>query len=162
MVWENLYILWVTIVSINHTDKNASSLVNFFHTYSFCTTINVPSVTLINHIWMNNFERYNTSGIRHNSISDNFPVVAAFCVANIFRRNSIVITKIILPVNNIAASKSAITEYDCTGCVLYSDGNNAFKIYLNKFIQLYDKHFPKLSIKIKEMSCITPGIKQSI
>ena len=47
----------------------------------------------------------------------------------------------------------------------FTDPNEAYKAFLERFLLLYDKNFPVRKIKIKakhlESSCITNGIKKS-
>ena len=71
------------INSLNYGSRHTHTFKNLFYTYSFSPTILKPtrvsrhSATLIDQIWTNDTQNYQTSGIIYFTLSDHFPI---FCV----------------------------------------------------------------------------------
>ena len=152
---------------LNHNDNNVQNFVNIFHSYSFFSTISKPtrvtnnSATIIDHIWTNNMDNYQTSGIFFNSISDHFPIFSSFTTT---RKTSEVttLTKRTFTAENINAFKSDLASFNWKPLPLNNDTNGTFDSYISKFLELYNKNFPKTIIKIKEKHMNKPYITHEI
>lgn len=157
---------------LNYSDNNSQLLVNLFHSYGFFSTINKPtrvtshSATLIDHIWTNNVDNYIHSGIIYSSISDHFPVTSSFSLLQSESLRKPITFKIRKYTNeNISSFKSELTNYNWN-LFKNSDVNYVFDNYALKIVELFDKHFPKNTVVIKEKHIgkpyITPAIRKSI
>ena len=143
-----------------------------YFSYSLFATIYKPTpvtshcATLIDLIWKNNFDNYLSSGIIFNSISDHFPVISSFSLSKPkFTAKPITFMIRKFSTDNISAFKSELTDYDWNN-MQSNEVNYIFDNYVFHFLELFNKHFPKTTIKIKEnhvgKSYITPAIIKSI
>lgn len=158
---------------LSYNDNNAQNLVNMFHSYSFFSTINKPtrvtktSASIIDHLWTNNFENYETSGIVYVSISDHFPIFSRFSLnEHMTNSNTVKIIRRKYNGENINCFRGDLEDFSWNVFTPTHTANALFDKYINKFIDLYNKHFPLYSVCVNEKHLnkpyLTPAIKQSI
>ena len=94
------------------------------------TRVSKTSATIIDHIWTNDMHNYSFSGILYTSVSDHFPLSSSFTRSNL--KSNCSVSKF---------SKRVFTDENIDSGV-----NESFDIYLNHFLFLYNKHFPKKRI----------------
>ena len=158
---------------LKHYENNVSDFINLMYSYLFIPLIIKPtrvtqtSASIIDHIWTNDLQNYQTSGIIFASISDHFPVFASFKLhESKLQHSETVIKKRIYNSDSINLFKSDLQNYAWEADITGQNVNHDFTIYMEKFLLLYNKHFPVKELKIKERHkgkpYITTAIKNSI
>lgn len=159
--------------NINLLSRNdyVTNFTNLFFSYMYFPVINKPtrvtatSATVIDHIWTND-TNYQYSGIIYNTISDHFPVFSTFLVQipNLFNQTVTIAKRVIGDVgmeNFLQDLRNYQWELLANDCV-----NDVFDAYINRFLTLYDTHFPIKYFPVKrkhiDKPYITNNLKRSI
>ena len=112
-------------------------------------------------------KNYIKSGILYTSISDHFPVYSVFAMPHHNNTSYFHITKRIFGDDNINAFREDLKKFSWNSELTNLEGvDNIFDLYMAKFQDFYNVHFPLKSFSIKEKHYgkpyITPGIIKSI
>lgn len=154
---------------LKQNDNSVNELLNLFYTYSYFPVITKPtrvtstSASLIDHIWTNDLNNYQASGIMYTSISDHFPVFSSFSVPQ-YKSHCpyITITKRIINNEFINAFKTDLIHFSWVDEVKGKNVNDCFEFYLKNFINLYNKNFPIKQFTVKEEHSNKPYITSAI
>ena len=158
---------------LRRNDAHVCQLLNLFYSYYYYPTITKPTrvtpttATLIDHIWTNNMENYETSGIIYTTISDHFPIFSSFSLSScgidpifisVFKRK--------FTNESICNFKEQLGNYDWKSEIIGNDVNEEYDSYIRKFYTHYEENFPLREIKVKKNHMgkpfITTGITKSI
>ena len=160
--------------NLNVLDYESNTKVkNFFNLifqHSLIPVINKPtrvtkkSATAIDHIITNSFLNSNIStGIIKNDISDHFPI---FVISNgldvdLYPKHTTIFKRHIND-NSINDFKTILNEANWESLLNINCPNKAYDSFLQSFLSLYDEAFPKVKIKIKTKSFLSPWITKGI
>ena len=155
------------------SNKKVHDFLNIIYRNSMIPTINKPTrvtrktATGIDHILTNCFiDRTFKTAIFKSDISDHFPICFIIPSMNTKIKNE---TAFLYKRNFNTDAKHAfqneLYETNCKDIETFTDPNEAYKAFLEKFLILYDKYFPKQKIKVKtkdlQIPWVTKGIKKS-
>ena len=99
----------------------------------------------------NNTENYIKSGILYTSISDHFPVFSLFSISTNNNISYIHLTKRIYENDKIKAFKDDLKQHDWIRELENTVGaDKIFDLYMEKFLNLYNNHFPIKSFAIQK------------
>ena len=152
--------------------KKVHEFINLIYENSMIPTINKPTrvtrqtATAIDHILTNLFVNFDfKTAIFKSYISDHFPISFFLPMANEFSKaEPIYIHKRIINNNATEMFCQKLHETDWAE-IETGNPNVCYKIFLKKFMSLYDEYFPIKIIKLKtkdiESLWITTGIKKS-
>ena len=125
------------------------------------------TVAAIDHILTNSFiDRNFKTAIFKSDISDHFPVcfIIPSTKPKIENKTSFIFKRI-FNFEAINTFKQDLHKTNSKDIEAFTDSNEAYKAFLERFLFLYDKYFPIRKIKIKakdlENPWITNGIKKS-
>ena len=154
--------------------KKAQEFLNLIQKNSVIPTINKPtrvtkqSATAIGHTLANCFVSFDfKTAIFKSDTSDHFPISFFLPMTNEFSKTeSIYIHKRIINYNAIEVLRQKLHETVTTEIETQRNSNVCYKIFLKKFVSLYDEYFPIKMIKLKtkkdtQNPWITTGIKKS-
>ena len=125
------------------------------------------TATAINHILTNSFVDTTIKvGIIKSDVSDHFPIYLFIPSEKVSVENEIVyIYKKIINDETIEAFTQNLYENNLNDVESIRNPNDAYRIFLEQFRTMYDKHFPLKTIKLKTKDLkspwITAGIKKS-
>ena len=160
--------------NINSLDYTKNTVVKNFINLMFqngtIPVINKPtrvtnkSTTCIDHIYINSFYNQDiSSGIIKTDISDHLPV---FIIHNDIKLSSFPnkIKKQIRLINStqILAFKTELGKINWAHITSCQSSNDAYDLFLEKFITLYNTHFPIKTIEIKTKSLFSPWITNGL
>ena len=125
------------------------------------------TVTAIDHILTNSFtDRNFKTAIFKSDVSDHFSIcfILSSTKPKIENKTSFIFKRI-FNVETINSFKQDLYKMNWKDTEAFTDLNEAYKAFLERFLLLYDKNFPIRKIKIKakdlESPWITNGIKKS-
>ena len=154
--------------------SETAQFVDLLYSYALLPLINRPtrisqgSATLINNIFTNNIDTIDKDrqGILVTDITDHFPVFYINSCHKQIGSNELHICRRNFCYDNKIAIQRAITETDWSE--MYLQGDNvqcAFSLFHSKFVDLFERHFPKRKIKLtynNRKPWLTTALKQSI
>ena len=157
----------------HESNKKVHDFLNIIYRNDMIPTINKPTrvtrtkATAIDHILSNSFiDRNFKTTIFKCDISDHFPI--CFIIPSTkpkIENKASFILKRIFNFEPLNAFKKDLQKTNWKDIEAFTDPNEAYKAFLEKFLFLYDKYFPIRKIKIKakdlESPRITNGIKKS-
>ena len=135
---------------LNADNRYATDLIDMFHSLGLLSLINKPtrvtdgSITLIDHIWSNCFDKVKYNGILYTHISDHFPIFSIFDIEGTLLNSDS--RKLLLFRDfsdlNIENFKQDLdqTSWDLVFATI--DANIAYENFFLIFKNLFDKHFP--------------------
>ena len=157
----------------HESNKKVHDFLNIIYRNDMIPTINKPTrvtrtkATAIDHILSNSFiDRNFKTTIFKCDISDHFPI--CFIIPSTkpkIENKASFILKRVFNFEPLNAFKKDLQKTNWKDIEAFTDPNEAYKAFLEKFLFLYDKYFPIRKIKIKakdlESPRITNGIKKS-
>ena len=152
------------------TNKKVKNFVNLLFQHGLMPLINKPtrvtrrSATLIDLIITNQFDNcLFTSGIIKSQISDHFPTFLASKNITInLENNKTVIRKRQINDITIEAFKNLLKEMDWELIYQTDNANEAYEVFLKLFNKYYEQAFPKVEIKIKTKSLLSPWMTKGL
>lgn len=154
---------------LNYNENNVHNYINLFFSHMFFPTITKPTrvtktcASLLDHVWTNDLQNYQSSGIIFTSISDHFPVFSIFSIDNNVTRNtSTILKRRNFSDEGINAFKLDLINFKRNLWVMDGDVDTIYNKYMQTFSVLYDKHFPIKTTTFKEKHTDKPYITQSI
>ena len=160
---------------LNYDSHSATAqFVDLLYSYALLPLINRPtrisqsSATLIDNIFTNNIDTIDKDrqGILVTDITDHFPVFYINSCHKQIRSNELHICRRNFCYDNKLAFQRAITETDWSEMYLQCDNVQcAFSLFHSKFVDLFERHFPKRKIKLtynNRKPWLTTALKQSI
>ena len=172
---KKLYLLGDFNINLFNYDSDAQvrRFVNLMHSNNMFNVINKStrvtstSATLIDHIWTNNLVNLQSSGIIFDKTSDHFPIFSCFKIGSkkfkSDKSESFEIKYRNFSDINIINFRSELQKVDWS--LVYSNySNSSYENFLLIFKNLYNKHFPILTRKVKlnNKPYITNEIKRLI
>ena len=159
---------------LNHENsRKVQGFLNLIYQNGMIPTRNKPTrvirktATAINHILTNSFiDTTIKVGIIKSDVSDHFPIYLFIPSEKVSVENEIVyIYKKIINDETIEAFTQNLYENNLNDVESIRNPNDAYRIFLEQFRTMYDKHFPLKTIKLKTKDLkspwITAGIKKS-
>ena len=155
------------------SNKKVQDFLNIIYRNSMIPIINKPTrvtrktATAIDHILTNCFiDKFFKTAIFKSDISDHFPICFIIPSTKPKKKSKTsFIYKRILDYKAMSAFNNELHETNWKDIETISNPNDAYQVFLERFISLYDKHFPKKKIELKtkdlESPWITKGIKKS-
>lgn len=128
------------------------------------TRVRSTSATLIDNVFCNDLASKHFNGIFFTDISDHFPV---FCINDAckIKTQSKPFKSRNISKTNIKAFETELLSINWDNITTCNNGQIAFKLFYQKFIELYEKHFPaklkKISYKNRK-PWLTQGLKSAI
>ena len=160
---------------LNYDSHSATAqFVDLLYSYALLPLINRPtrssqsSATLIDNIFTNNIDIIDEDrqGILVTDITDHFPVFYINSCHKQIGSNELHICRRNFCYDNKLAFQRAITEMDWSEMYLQCDNVQcAFSLFHSKFVDLFERHFPKRKIKLtynNRKPWLTTALKQSI
>jgi hypothetical protein len=143
---------------------------NFYPLVTKPTRVTTRTSSLIDNIFCNILNDKITPGILFNDITDHFPV---FYFINKDKHSDTknksknnYYTKRNITNTTIASFETELYQMNWNDVLNKSSANESYDVFINKFTNLYDKHFPKVRKKINKRKeskpWITAGIIKSI
>ena len=157
----------------HESNKKVHDFLNIIYRNGMIPTINKPTrvtrttATAIDHILTNSFaDRNFKTAIFKSDVSDHFPIcfIIRSTKPKIENKTSFIFKRI-FNFETINSFKQDLYKTNWKDIEAFTDPNEAYKAFLERFLLLYDKNFPIRKIKIKakdlESPWITNGIKKS-
>ena len=153
------------------TNKNVQGFLNVMFGYDIIRLTNKPlritrhTTNAIDHIITNSVTGHNDfkSAIIKTDLSDHFPIVFAIKTNETTQRPVVKSTyKRSYCEKNIDKFKNILHNRNWDDIKKIEDPNKAYKYFLNIFIDIYDKSFPKSEVKVKFKSDQSPWITKGI
>lgn len=144
-------------------DKPTHDFMTLFYSFMFYPTIikstrvTKTTATIIDHIWTNNLEAYQSSGIIYSNISDHLLICALF---NIDKPIVKVVKRMLHPAA-IASLKIALNDINWE-LMNETGANETFNAFHNIFFWLFDEHCSLHQYKIKTKHASKPYITSAI
>ena len=159
---------------LNYGNHSATDeFVDMLYSHAFLPLINRPtritqtSATIIDNIFTNNIDERECgqNGILVTDISDHFPIFHIGHNTQVIESDeTYIISRNYSNVNKLSFQQ-ALSEIDWSEIYMISDAQPAFTWFYSRFIKLFDKHFPKRTIKCRyntRKPWLTPALKESI
>ena len=152
------------------SNKKVHDFFNIIYRNSMIPTINKPTrvtrttATAIDHILTNCFiDRIFKTAIFKSDISDHFPICFIIPSMKTKTKNE---TSFLYKRNFNTDAKHAfqneLYETNWKDIETFTDPNETYKAFLEKFLILYDKYFPKQKIKVKTKDLQSPWVTKGI
>ena len=143
------YLLGDFNINLLKDEKKANDLINLLYSHNFFPTITKPtrvtkhSASLIDHIWSNNLQNLEASGILYTSLSDHFPIFNVFSnkLKNSQPSSTVSFVKRIFNPASFESFRLALASYNWIPDMIDNDVNESYKNYMQNFKSLYDQHF---------------------
>ena len=149
------------------TNKNVQDFLNLMFCYNMIPLTNKPtrvtrhSANAIDHIITNSVTGHNDfkSAIIKTDLSDHFPIVFAIKTNETTQRLVVKSTyKRSYCEKNIGKFKAILPNRNWDDIKKTEDPNNAYKYFLNIFIDIYDKPFPNQKLKLNSRAIRAFGL----
>ena len=147
------------------TNCKVKSYCNTAFSHNFIPIINKPTcvtnhnATIIDHILTNSFDSKIDTGILKVDISDNFLIFFTSKSINVkTSQDPVFVTKCDINPFTLSLLKEKILKVDWGLLHTIKDPNEAYKIFLNVFSNLYEIAFPKIKIKVNSKTLLSPWI----
>lgn len=126
------------------------------------TRVTNISATLTDHIWTNDSQNHNNSGILHSSPSDHFPALSSLVVSNTAKCSNLKTGKLLFTDELINKCNDDLDNYKWDENVNNVDANEEFEKYLGNVLNLYSLSFPVKVYSKKEKCVGQPYITRAI
>ena len=171
--YHDIYIAGdINIDLLKTGDPDATQLMNLMHSYNLYCIINKPtrvtetSATLIDHIWVSNCEKVNSTYIVIDDQTDHFPVEGHIQCTQKIKLPIQYRNKRLFNENSKIAFQSELSDVSWTNVYQSADANEAYTIFIDKFKSLFEKHFPvkriRMTTKTRDEAYLTPAMKDSL
>ena len=158
---EKNYTKWYLMGDFNsdllkRNDPKSTKLINLMCAHASLCTITKPtrldavrgSATLIDHIWTSDFFNSTNNIIIWDDMTDHFPICSSFKTLSQPCNHKFITRRKFTEAAKVAFSRD-ISEKDWNDIYCINDANDAYDIFIDYFSTLYDRYFPKVTVKIK-------------
>ncbi|MBY0580901.1 MAG: hypothetical protein K2P53_04385 [Rickettsiales bacterium] len=126
------------------------------------TRITQNSYSAIDNIFTNFFHSTFKSGIIQSDITDHFPVFAIFKKPTDILKKDSFLKKRIFTTQAKSMFKQELSSINWNFVFLETCANNSYNLFLDKFLNLYDKHFPNKTNRIKTKRLLNPWFSKNL
>ena len=129
-----------------------NTCIDKFFEFGMYPLVNIPtritdtSGSVLDHVWTNIVDTPVKSAVIVNPVSDHLPVYVNMGIKT--QKQDVIVEKRIFSDKNVHLFNSALTEMYISDILQLNCTNNAYNIFVKRYLEIFEKHFPKRKIKI--------------